>query len=230
MSAYSAGRTFTVFTPGLREKIPVFSDPAPGKSSTTTYAKWISEQPSPWRKSSKRKSCFGDRVYQRNYHCRSGLHWMPSELLTSLGRQQLVKLPYYNSSQKNMFSFRIPFGDHPLTSERHREDYHGPCARMTTHKSRIANNLNTKSNNTCQSYTSKDIRRQGIGSFVRNSYVSTLCPVVICPYLCTSENGRVLHRGLHHRRPITITIITIIQQQQLLLLILLVLMTIKQLN
>ena len=25
--------------------------------------KWISEQPSPWRKSSKRKSCYGDRVY-----------------------------------------------------------------------------------------------------------------------------------------------------------------------
>ena len=25
--------------------------------------KWISEQPSPWRKSSKRRSCYGDRVY-----------------------------------------------------------------------------------------------------------------------------------------------------------------------
>ena len=25
--------------------------------------KWISEQPSPWRKSSKRESCYGDRVY-----------------------------------------------------------------------------------------------------------------------------------------------------------------------
>ena len=25
------------------------------------------------------------------------------------------------------------------------------------------------------------------GSFVRNSYGSTLCPVVICPYLCTSD-------------------------------------------
>ena len=33
-----------------------------------------------------------------------------------------------------------------------------------------------------QSYTSK-----GIGSFVRNSYVSTIRPVVVCPYLCTSE-------------------------------------------
>ena len=26
-----------------------------------------------------------------------------------------------------------------------------------------------------------------MGSSVRNSYVSTLCPVVICPYLCTSD-------------------------------------------
>ena len=28
---------------------------------------------------------------------------------------------------------------------------------------------------------------RAIGSFVRHSYVSTLCPDVICPYLCTSE-------------------------------------------
>ena len=28
---------------------------------------------------------------------------------------------------------------------------------------------------------------RAIDSFVRKSYVSTLCPVVICPYLCTSE-------------------------------------------
>ena len=33
-----------------------------------------------------------------------------------------------------------------------------------------------------QSYMSKGIWRQGIGSFVRYFYVSTLCPVVICPY------------------------------------------------
>ena len=38
-----------------------------------------------------------------------------------------------------------------------------------------------------QSCTSKFIRRQGIGSFARTCYVSTLLPVVICPYLCTSE-------------------------------------------
>ena len=25
----------------------------------------------------------------------------------------------------------IPFGDHPLKLERYREDWHGPCARMT---------------------------------------------------------------------------------------------------
>ena len=40
-----------------------------------------------------------------------------------------------------------------------------------------------------QSCISKGIWRQGIGSFVRNSYVSTLCPVVICPDLCTSESA-----------------------------------------
>ena len=28
---------------------------------------------------------------------------------------------------------------------------------------------------------------RAIGSFARNSYVSTLCPPLICPYLCTSE-------------------------------------------
>ena len=38
-----------------------------------------------------------------------------------------------------------------------------------------------------QSYISKGIWRQGIGSFVRNSNLSTLCPVVICPYVCTSD-------------------------------------------
>ena len=38
-----------------------------------------------------------------------------------------------------------------------------------------------------RSCTSKGIWRRGIGSAVRNPHVSTLCPVVICPYLCTSE-------------------------------------------
>ena len=35
----------------------------------------------------------------------------------------------------------------------------------------------------------KGIERQGTGSFVRSSYVSTLCPVVMCPSLRTSEEG-----------------------------------------
>ena len=47
----------------------------------------------------------------------------------------------------------------------------------------------------CQSYISKGMRRQGIDSFVRISYVSTLCPVVICPYLCTSD-ARSLKRSV----------------------------------
>ena len=41
-----------------------------------------------------------------------------------------------------------------------------------------------------QSYTSKGIWRQAVGSFIRNSYVSTICPVVKCPYLCTSDITR----------------------------------------
>ena len=36
--------------------------PSPWKILATTYEKTISEQPSPWRKSSKRESCYGDRV------------------------------------------------------------------------------------------------------------------------------------------------------------------------
>ena len=38
-----------------------------------------------------------------------------------------------------------------------------------------------------QSYTNKGIWRRGIDSIVRHSCVSTLCPVVIRPYLCISE-------------------------------------------
>ena len=40
-----------------------------------------------------------------------------------------------------------------------------------------------------QSCISKGIWRQGIGLSVRNASVSTLCPVVIYPYLCTSDNA-----------------------------------------
>ena len=36
--------------------------PSPWKILATTYDKQFSEQPSPWRKYSKRKSCYGDRV------------------------------------------------------------------------------------------------------------------------------------------------------------------------
>ena len=46
---------------------------------------------------------------------------------------------------------------------------------------------------------SKGIRRQGIGSFIRNSYVSTLCPVVMCPYVCTSDLGQPGHQGKSRR-------------------------------
>ena len=38
-----------------------------------------------------------------------------------------------------------------------------------------------------QSYISKGIWRQGVGSLVRNSCVSTLCPVDMCPYSGTPD-------------------------------------------
>ena len=42
--------------------------PSPWKVLATTYDKKnISEQPSPWRKSCKRESCYGDRVYHHGY-------------------------------------------------------------------------------------------------------------------------------------------------------------------
>ena len=36
--------------------------PSPWKILAATYEQKITEQPSPWRKSSKRESCYGDRV------------------------------------------------------------------------------------------------------------------------------------------------------------------------
>ena len=46
----------------------------------------------------------------------------------------------------------------------------------------------------------RGIGRQGIGSFVRSSYASTLCPVVIYALPCALLMlARDLHRGLFHR-------------------------------
>ena len=39
----------------------------------------------------------------------------------------------------------------------------------------------------CQKCTSKGIRRQGLVLKRRNSLPTSLCPVVVCPYLCSSE-------------------------------------------
>ena len=47
-----------------------------------------------------------------------------------------------------------------------------------------------------QKCTSKGIWRQGIVLKHRNSLQKSICPVVICPYLCSSE-GRDLHHGTH---------------------------------
>ena len=39
-----------------------------------------------------------------------------------------------------------------------------------------------------QNCARKGIRRQGIALTYRNSLQKSLCPVVICPYLCSSDN------------------------------------------
>ena len=44
-------------------RFPSFQTQPPGKSYAATYEKKVPEQPSPWRKSCKRESCYGDRVY-----------------------------------------------------------------------------------------------------------------------------------------------------------------------
>ena len=62
-------------------------------------------------------------------------------------------------------------------------------------KAALVRNKQHIQQDTQQSYISKGIRRQGIGSFVRSSHVSTLCPVVICPSLCTSEASPVQGQG-----------------------------------
>ena len=52
--------------------------PSPWKILATTYEQIISEQPSPWRKSSKRKSCYGDRVYIAAHRRRLCAPWEAS--------------------------------------------------------------------------------------------------------------------------------------------------------
>ena len=44
-------------------KFPSFRTQLLESLSVDSVQKWIPEQPSPWRTSSKRESCYGDRVY-----------------------------------------------------------------------------------------------------------------------------------------------------------------------
>ena len=53
--------------------IIIIIGPSPWKILAANNEKDISEQPSPWRKSSKRKSCYGDRVYM---HLQSITYYM----------------------------------------------------------------------------------------------------------------------------------------------------------
>ena len=72
--------------------------------------KWVPEQPSPWRKSSKRESCYGDRVYRmsRNRTCaRSRGPWQARPLskggILRLGN--LIELKFVDSSFSSLSSY-----------------------------------------------------------------------------------------------------------------------------
>ena len=61
-AALTFRRRWTLYTRSPLEDSRLFG-PSPRKVLAATNEKYISEQPSPWRKSSKRESCYGDRVY-----------------------------------------------------------------------------------------------------------------------------------------------------------------------
>ena len=62
MMYYDIPSDMMYYTRSLLEDSRLFG-PSPWKILAATNEKDISEQPSPWRKSSKRESCYGDRVY-----------------------------------------------------------------------------------------------------------------------------------------------------------------------
>ena len=98
---------------------------------------------------------------------------------------------------KNIVECRPPLGAPPLSLSmvcRRRggggtppQEPRGRLSRLGSHACACGHFRAQTSGLLNQSYMSKGTWRQGIGSFVRNSHVSTLCPVVICPYLCTSD-------------------------------------------
>ena len=62
----SGGATCLTLHPVSVRRFPSFRTQPLESLTPFPMNKWISEQPSPWRKSSKRKSCYGDRVYLSN--------------------------------------------------------------------------------------------------------------------------------------------------------------------
>ena len=83
----------------------------------------------------------------------------------------------------------------------------GPSLHRSLHRIRVALVLAMSSTGRCpekltlipryQSYASKGIGRRGI--------TSALCPVVICPYLCTSEGKENNLQGADCLHPVSIT-------------------------
>ena len=76
---------------------------------------------------------------------------------------------------------RIPFGYHPIKLERDREDYHGPCARMTrydthSHKSRSVPRLSNPE--TLKSLNPNDSKALLLARDVDSDWWPKLCPSV----------------------------------------------------
>ena len=69
--------------------------------------KTISEQPSPWRKSSKRKSCYGDQVYWLPMCDQGRRLWFRRLLISDGGMirlETLIELEFINSSCSSLLS------------------------------------------------------------------------------------------------------------------------------
>ena len=91
----------------------------------------------------------------------------------------LLKLSFFSVSSQ--LYRRIPFGYHPIKLERDREDYHGPCARMTrydthSHKSRSVPRLSNPE--TLKSLNPNDSKALLLARDVDSDWWPKLCPSV----------------------------------------------------
>ena len=138
--ARHANQSLAPATPGLRQKIPVFSDPAPEKYQPLPMNKWVPEQPSPWRKSSQRESCYGDRVQRRARSALLSLTSASDESVRSAYNHQLQEKRSGDQAGKRQRKSR---SSHSPGSKRHetRRKRGGGAARSITYMHFVIQNL-----------------------------------------------------------------------------------------